>query len=105
MASFVLIPLFRSFNTAIRLEHQHHLAMAGLALLYYSAGKFVISERVYRRALGASEEADDETRAEIMHGLGASIEMQHTRLDQAIQLFERCLPSLQVHSQIDLAIL
>jgi Tfp pilus assembly protein PilF len=92
LASFVFLPLFRSFNTAIRLEHQHHLAMAGLALLYYSAGKFVISERVYRRALGASKGADDETRAEIMHGLGASIEMQHTRLDQAIQLFERCLP-------------
>lgn len=85
----VFIRLPRSYNTAIRLQHGHHLAMAGLALMHYNAGQFALSERLYWRALRASEGADGETRGGLLHGLGAAIEMQHTRLDQAIDLFER----------------
>ena len=68
-------------------------ALRGASLLLYQMTRYGDAEGVFRRMLASETEEplDKFSLAEAYNGLGASMEMSHTRLDQAVEYYAAAL--------------
>ncbi|EKX46881.1 hypothetical protein GUITHDRAFT_107237 [Guillardia theta CCMP2712] len=82
----------RAYVTALRIEGdskssmEQQQALSGLGALLYRLARFGDSEKIFRR-ITRLKSVDRVLMVEAYNGLGASIEMSHTRLDEAVRFY------------------
>lgn len=79
----------RAYMTAVRMYPEHERALQGMGVLLYKITRFRDAEKFFYRFLKVTKET--EMIADAYNGLGAAVEMTHSRLDLATEYFENAV--------------
>ena len=72
----------RAYQTALRLDSSHERCLSAAAVHLYKLGKFSDAEKMFERQTKVS--TDTQSLSDAYNGLGAAIEMTHSRLERSV---------------------